>query len=156
MAVWTGPGFLARTCLLLTLTLAGCKRAPENVTPEGAARELLRTFESISADPARSKDALALLGPTTLKNLEARAQRASKVEGRSISPGDYLAAVRYVPHARPAKYETTLNAGGDRAEVSVLDDSGRELLRLPLVKQGELWRVELSLPELQPLHKRAT
>lgn len=147
---------LRAIAIVSLLLVAGCKRAPENVTPEGATRELLAALEGITTDPARAKDALTLLGPNAIKNLEARAQRASKVEGRTIAASDYLAAARILPHAKPAKYETTLNSSSDRAEVVVLDESGRELVRLPLVKQGELWRVELPLPELQPLHKRPT
>lgn len=139
---------------LLVVGLAACKPKPENATPEGAVRELFSALEAMSTDPARSKDALALLGPSTSKNLEARAQRASKVEGRTIAASDYLAAVRYLPRTRIAKLTSKLGASGDLAEVSALDDAGRELTRVSVVKQEELWRVELALPEMQPLQKR--
>lgn len=138
----------------LALVLGACKRAPENATPEGAVRELFAALEGMASEPARSKDALALLGPSTSKNLEARAQRASKVEGRTIGAAEYLAAVRYLPKSRATKYTTTLGASADLAEVSVLDEAGHELTHVATVKQGELWRVELALPEMQPLQKR--
>ena len=141
--------------LLLGLSLGGCKRAPENVTPEGAVRELFAALEGMSTEPSRAKDALALLGPSTSKNLEARAQRASKVEGRTIAPADYLAAARYLPRARAATYTTALGASGELAEVTAMDETGRDLVHVATVKQGELWRVELALPEMQPLQKRA-
>jgi hypothetical protein len=141
--------------LALVLALCACKRKPENVTPEGAVRELFAALEGLSTDPARSKDALLLLGPSTVKNLEARAQRASKVEGRTISSAEYLAAVRYLPRTRATKFTTSVGASGDVAEVSALDEAGHELTHLAVLKQGELWRVELPLPDMQPLQKRA-
>lgn len=139
---------------LVTLACA-CKPKPENVTPEGAVRELFAALEGMTTDPSRSKDALALLGPATSKNLEARAQRASKVEGRTIGAAEYLAAGRYLPRSRTAKLTATLGASGDVADVVALDDTGRELTHLTVLKQGELWRVELPLPDMQPLQKRA-
>lgn len=141
--------------LALLLAVGGCKRTPENVTPEGAVRELFAALEGMSTEPSRSKDALLLLGPNTSKNLEARAQRASKVEGRTIATADYLAAVRYLPRTRATTYATTLGASGELAEVTAMDESGRDLVHVTTVKQGELWRVELALPEMQPLQKRA-
>ena len=146
---------MRRLALVLLVVVGACKPKPENVTPAGAVRELFASLEAMATDPARSKDALALLGPTTSKNLEARAQRASKVEGRTIGAGEYLAGVRYLPRSRTAKYTTALNASGDVAEVAALDESGRELTHLTVVKRGELWRVELPLPDMQPLQKRA-
>lgn len=147
--------FLPLALSVTALALGGCRRAPENATPEGAVRELFASLEGMAAEPARSKDALALLGPATSKNLEARAQRASKVEGRTIGPAEYLAAARYLPRSRAAKYTTVLGASGDLAEVAVLDEAGHDLTRLATVKQGDLWRVELPLPDLPPLQKRA-
>ena len=148
---------------LLAALSVGCKRAPENATPEGAATELLAALEAMATDPARSKDALALLGPVTSKNLEGRAQRASKVEGRTLSAAQYLAGVRYLPKTRVAKLTVTpgggasgpLPAQAEVAEITATDDQGRDLVHLTAVKQGELWRIELPLPDMQPLQKRA-
>lgn len=141
--------------LAVAMLAVGCKRAPENATPEGAVRELLSALEGMTTEPSRSKDALALLGPNASKNLEARAQRASKVEGRTIAAAEYLAAVRYLPRGRASRFTTAIGASGDVAEVTVLDEGGRELTHLSVLKQGELWRVELPLPEMPPLQKRA-
>lgn len=145
----------ALVLLVAVVVLCGCKPKPENVTPEGAVRELFSALEAMANDPARSKEVLTLLGPTTSKNLEARAQRASKVEGRTIGAAEYLAAARYLPRSRVAKLTTTLGPSGDVADVAALDETGRELTHLTALKQGELWRVELPLPDMQPLQKRA-
>ena len=144
-----------RVLVLALVLLAACKPKPENVTPEGTVRALFGALEAMSTDPARSKDALAMLGPATAKNLEARAQRASKVEGRTISAADYLSTVRYLPRAHAVSYVTSLGASGDVADVAAADEQGHELAHVTLEKRGELWRVELPLPDLPALQRRA-
>lgn len=148
------PARKLRQLAALALLLVGCQKRPENATPEGAARELMSALEGIAGDPTRSKQALRMLGPVTLKNLETRAARASKVEGRTISSADYLAASRYLPRTRVAKVQSELNVSQDQAALSLLDANGSEVTRLAAAKVGEVWLLELGLPELPPLPKR--
>ena len=139
--------------LALLAAFAACSRPPADSTPEGVVRAWLDHMEAWSDDPKEGHEAYALLGPAARANLEARAGRASQVQGRRAEPYDMLAEGRFGLKFRPKTMHS--NIVGDRATVEVTgDDPGAEHATLRCVREANGWRVEPELPEATPLQKR--
>ena len=138
--------------VLLTLVLAACSRPPPDATPEGAIKTWLERMETQVSDPAETKSAYAMLSKQTHQNLEKRAERASRIEGRRIEPQEMLAQGRFALRFPPRKFST--RASGDTATVEVSGDDPADHATLHCVKEGPVWRVDLTLPELVDLPRR--
>lgn len=136
----------ARALLSLAVAfgLAACSRPAPDATPEGAVRMWIERMETASDDPRAAREAYALMGPLTRKNLEERAERASRAQGRRFEPAEMIApgrfGLRFRPHALIARIE------GDRATVEAVGEAEVERATVPCVKEGAAWRVELDLP----------
>lgn len=138
---------------LLLLSIFACSRTPPDATPEGAVRELIERMEQNDGAPERASAAYELLSETTRANLIERAKRASSATGRPIPPEQMLAPSRFVLLFRPQQIEARIE--GDRAFVDVFGaDPAVDRARIPLVREGERWRIELGLPELPPVERR--
>jgi hypothetical protein len=137
----------------LVAVAVGCSHPAPNATPESAVRAWLEHMEDSSGDPLEAKEAYALLGPRARANLEARAARASQVEGRRAQPFEMLADGRFGLKFRPKAMHATVN--GTDAVVDVTGDDPRaEYARVVCVKEGGGWRVELEVPEVSALPRR--
>ena len=96
------------------------------------------------------REAYALLGPTARGNLEQRAERASRVQGRRVEPYEILAEGRFGLKFRPKTMTTHVT--DDRATVEVL--GGEPLTEHATVqcakdpRQPGAWRVEPNLPDV--------
>lgn len=141
-----------RRLLIALCLLAACSRRAPDATPEGALREWLDHMEASVDDPREAHAAYALLGPQARKNLEDRAERASRVQGRRVDPGDMLATGRFGLRFRPQSMRATIT--GDDATVEVVGDDPAERATVRCRKEGEAWRVEPSLPDLLDLPRR--
>jgi hypothetical protein len=132
----------------------GCSHAAPNATPEGAVRAWIEHMEDSAGDPAEAKEAYALLGPRARQNLEARAARASQIEGRRAQPIEMLAEGRFGLKFRPKAMHATLT-GADAVVDVTGDDPAAEHARVLCTREGSAWHVEPELPEVSALPRRA-
>jgi len=98
-------------------------------------------------DPGEAKEAYALLGPKTKHNLEARAERAGKVEGRRAQAFEMLAEGRFGLKFRPKAMHAVV--AGEDATVDVTgDDPVTEHAKVICVREPDGWHVEAELPDV--------
>lgn len=135
----------ARVFVLLA-GLAGCSHPPPDSTPIGAVNLFLDDMESADEDPRFMRRAYDLLGPAARTNLEERARRTARAQGRQVAPWEMLAAGRFGLAFRPkTRRETRV---GDRATVEVLGaDPALERASIVCVHESAGWRIEPQLPE---------
>jgi hypothetical protein len=135
--------FLPPFALLLC---AGCSRPPPDSTPDGAARLFLDEMEAAEDDAREMRRAYDLLGPSARANLEERARRTSRLQGRQVKPWDMLAAGRFGVAFRPKTMRSKVV--GDRASVEVLGaDPLNERATVVCVREPGGWRIEPEFPE---------
>jgi hypothetical protein len=126
--------------------VAGCSRAPQDASPDGAVRAFLDDMEAASDDPRVMQHAYGFLGPATRANLQERARRTSRLQGRQVAPWEMLAAGRFGLAFRPKSMRSAVV--GDRATVEVLGGaSGSEHASVVCVRESAGWRIEPGLPE---------
>ncbi len=137
---------LSRRSVLFSLfALAACGRSTPDSTPEGAVRLWLEKMESAADDGRAMKEAYQLLGPKARQNLEERADRASRGQGRRYQPFEMLAEGRFGLRFRPQSMSTRID--GDVAWVEVTGDGPDEHATVKCAREGNAWRVEPDLPE---------
>ncbi len=147
------PRLLAPVFAAALLAASACSHPPPNATPEGAVRAWLEHMEESMGDPGEAKEAFALLGPRARQNLEARAARASQVEGRQAQPVEMLAEGHFGLRFRPKAMHATVT--GATAVVDVTgDDPGVEHASVVCVREGDGWRVEPELPDVAAPQRR--
>jgi hypothetical protein len=123
----------------------GCSRPPADATPEGAVRLFLDAMEGAETDAHEMHRAYDLLGPAARANLEERARRTSRLQGRQAEPWDMLAAGRFGVAFRPRTMRSKVV--GDRASVEVLGaDPQNEAATVICVHETGGWRIEPELP----------
>ena len=132
--------------------LVGCARKPENVTPEGAVRELTSRLEALDGGEGDARAVYDLLSERAQVNLQARAERYSNASGRQIAAWAMIvpsrSRLRFVPQSYQAK------VAGKYALVEVLGVSADQAAQIPCVREKNLWHVDLNFPELAPLVRR--
>jgi hypothetical protein len=154
---------------VLSAPAAGCSRNQPDATPEGVARLWLERMEDSTDDPAANKEAFDILSARTKKNLEQRALRDGPRQGRRIAPQEMLAAGYFGLKFRPKHFKaqgpvagSNGISNGDRIAVEVRGDDKSEFALITCVREPNkeredkklVWRVELDLPEPEPLEKR--
>jgi hypothetical protein len=131
----------------LVLAFAACSHPPPDSTPSGAVRLFLEDMESADEDPRLMRHAYDLLGPTARANLEERAHRAARAQGRQVAPWEMLAAGRFGLAFRPNTKAMREVRVGDRATVEVLGaDPATEHASVVCVREPGGWRIEPDLP----------
>src|SRR3954452_21379089 len=93
---------------LLFALFASCSRAAPDATCENAVRLWLERMEASTEDGRAAREAYAILGPTARTNLERRAERASRVQGRQVEPYEMLAEGRFGLKFRPKQMTTRI------------------------------------------------
>jgi hypothetical protein len=137
------PALVATIAFALAI---GCSRPPPDATPDGAARLFLDEMEAAEDDAREMRRAYDLLGPTARANLEERARRTSRLQGRQVQPWDMLAAGRFGVAFRPKTMRAKVV--GDRASVEVLGaDPQNERATVVCVREAGGWRIEPEFPE---------
>jgi hypothetical protein len=132
--------------VLAVVALAACSRPPPDASPEGAVRLFLDDMEASESDARETRHAYDLLGPTARANLEERARRTSRLQGRQVNPWDMLAAGRFGVAFRPKTMRSKVV--GDRASVEVLgSDAQSERATVVCVREPAGWRIEPELPD---------
>jgi hypothetical protein len=142
---------LPRRALVLigsaALAMAGlaCRQADEARTPAGAVRAFARAADPRSALRDRER-VCSLIGPRTRARLEESARRATQQAGarRALQWTDMLV----IGMARP-RYDLNgvrvLESSDQRALVETRGPGGsRETVEV--VREGELWKIELPVP----------
>ncbi|HWL84171.1 MAG TPA: hypothetical protein VNO21_00030 [Polyangiaceae bacterium] len=133
---------------------AGCTRSPPDATPDGVVQLWLEKMEASTKDPRAAREAYALLGPATRHNLEVRAQRASRIQGRRFEPYEMLAEGRFGLKFRPKTMHVAAVAGNE-AKVDVVGaDPAAEHASVQCAREQSVWRIEPDLPELTDLPRR--
>lgn len=132
--------------LALVLALGSCSRAAPDSTPEGAVRLWLEKMESAADDGRATKEAYQLLGPRARANLEERAHRASRGQGRRYEPHEMLAEGRFGLRFRPKTMKARVD--GADAYVEVKGDGPDERAMVRCAREGAAWRVEPDLPDV--------
>lgn len=141
----SAPGRTRGVLALGIAILGGCSRPPPDATPERALRLFLDDMDSTGDDPASTRRAYGLLGPSARANLGERARRTSELLGRHIEPWEMLAAGFFGVAFRPMSMRSTVV--GDRATVDVFgDDPHSEHAVVACVREGLVWRIEPSFP----------
>ena len=139
--------------LALVAGSQACSRPPPDATPDGVVRLWLEKMESSSEDPGAAREAYALLGPSAKHNLEQRAERAGRMQGRRFEPYEMLAEGRFGLKFRPKGM--TVQTQGDEARVDVVGadpQNERATVRCSRdPKDRELWRIEPDLPPVPEL-----
>jgi hypothetical protein len=124
----------------------GCGRPPPDATPDGATRLFLDSMEAAEDDAREMRRAYNLLGPAGRANLEERARRTSRLQGRQVEPWDMLATGRFGVAFRPKTMRSKIV--GDRATVEVLGaDPQNERATVVCVHEAGGWRIEPEFPE---------
>jgi hypothetical protein len=132
--------------VLLLVLASGCSHAPPDATPDGAVKLFLDEMEQASDDPRLMRAAYGLLGPAARANLEERARRTSRLQGRQAHAWEMLAAGRFGLAFRPKAYRPAVV--GDRASVEVFGAAPQtEHASVLCVHEAAGWRVEPGLPE---------
>lgn len=131
---------------VLGVTVTGCTRAAPDATPDGALRVWLEKMETSAEDPRAFGEAYPLLGPRARANLEARAERASRSQGRRFQPREMLAVGHFGLKFRPKTM--TAHVTGDDAIVDVRGEGDSEFARVRCTREKGGWRVEPDLPEV--------
>jgi len=140
---FTFTGTLVGLALVL---LVGCGKGRVDGTPEAAVRSMLERLENSSTDPRQTKEAYALMGPNARAQLQERAARATRLQGRRVEPYEMLAPGRFGLRFRPKRMKTQLT--GDTATVTVEGTESAQSASISCVREAEGWRVEAEFPEL--------
>jgi hypothetical protein len=138
----------------MVLVLVGaCSRVPPDATPDGALRLWIERMEQPTSDTKQAQEAYALLGPETRANLEERAARASRAQGRHLESYEMLALGRFGLKFRPASMHA--QTAGDSARVEVVgDDPTVDHASVRMKREFGTWKVELDLVPLPPVQRR--
>jgi hypothetical protein len=139
------PGRRALLLAALAAAAAGCRQADEARTPAGAVRAFARAADPRSAVRDRER-VCSLIGPRTRARLQESAHRATQQAG-SRRPFDWKDML-VVGMARPSydlEDARVVEAGDRRALVEARGRGGAPEV-VEVVREGELWKVELPAP----------
>ena len=132
--------------LLVAACAIGCARKPADATPEGALELFLQALDDTSHDPSANARAYALLDPASRESLRVRAARATSITGKALVADQMLAPVWSSPRFAIERMHAEIDGTGARAMVDVFGaDPVMQHVRVPLVREGEAWRVEMGL-----------
>lgn len=136
-----------RTALALLVALTGCAR--ESVrSPEESVAAFVADLDRARVDPAARRAAYEHLSQRSRSALQDRASRASQVSGWALQPWEMIAPGRIRWRIRFDRSLLRARVSGDRAVVTARGLSGG-VADVPLVREGERWRVDLDLPPMQ-------
>ena len=118
--------------------------------PVATVRSFLELMDRSSSDERALAEAHALLDRRARKALQARADRARALSGRSFEPWQMLTQgrfrLRFVP-VSPGGLRARVE--GQRAVVVASGAQPGERAEIPLVREDDGWRIELALPALR-------
>jgi hypothetical protein len=129
-----------------------CAKKPADATPEGAVESFLHEIDDAPRDPSAAARAYALLAEAPRESLRLRAERARSITGQRATPETMLA-----PLWSPARFEierVKSRPGADASHVLVDVygvDPGAQHVTVPVVREGDRWRIVLAIPPPPPV-----
>jgi len=144
-------GALRLVFVVVACFFASCARKPSDATPEGALDTFLHAVEETPHDPSAPTRAYALLSTPTRDALKARATRATAVTGKATTPEAMLSPLWTPMRFAVERTTTSIDPDGMRAVVEVFGvDPTTQHVKVPMVKEGDRWRIVLEIPEPKP------
>jgi hypothetical protein len=135
---------MVRMSVAVLSLLAACSSEPTDETPRGALRLFLSAMERSDYDDGALFEAYELLDSQARADLDARASSANALPGRDREPWQMLAQGRFQLRFQPRPdFEEVVD--GDRATVIVRGYREGERADVPMVREGDHWRVVLRL-----------
>lgn len=144
---------MGRWLALVALT-AACSGPPSDDTPAGALRLFVESVERArqSVGPERDaalEQAYELVDEASRAELEERTRGAESLGARDHEPFELLAAYPRREGAgalptRASAFRERLDPDGSHATVSVRSPAGA--IEVPMVREGDAWRVVLAVP----------
>lgn len=136
--------------LTATWILTACGGSKVDEAPEGVLRRFLGAMERSAWEPEARKEAYGLLDQAAQRELKRRAEVASTLATRDFAPWEMMAPGRFVLHFQPRRRDAMRSRiQGRKAVVVVRGEGKQEQARVPMVHEGESWRVVLALPPVQ-------
>jgi hypothetical protein len=136
--------------VFLTLLASGCSATPSTETPIGALTLLLSAMDGSGDDPEALRTAFFLLDKEARQELTQRAHKAEAIAGRELMPWEMLVpgrfSLRFAPGSRGGMHAKVT---GNRAVVTVTAENKQRTADVPLVREADGWRVELTALGLQ-------
>ncbi len=135
--------------LALLGAASGCSSTPTDETPSGALTLFLEAMSRSEWDRDALRDAYELLSPAARESLTERARMANTLSGRSHEPWEMLSQgrfrLRFAPRRQGGMIERIEDDG---AVVVVAGARDGERAEVPMVREGDRWRVALELPSV--------
>lgn len=142
---------IIRIGVVCSVIIAGCNTTPSTETPIGALNLFLAAMDRSAEDPEALRTAYFLLDKKARQELAQRARNAEAVAGREIMPWEMLVQGRFSMRFEPAaRGGMRAKITGDRAVVTVTTEKNRRRAEVPLVREADGWRVELTIPKRLP------
>lgn len=139
---------------LACLAVSACRRSGGEPSCEAVVRTWLEQLEREENDPRAAAQSYALLGPTARAALEARAERATRMQGQKYEPMRMLAEGRFALRFRPKQIVSHVR--GPEASVDITgEDPSLERATVRCVQEADGWKVEPDLPPPLPLERRS-
>ena len=132
--------------VLLVALGAACSRS-RNTSPEETVQAFVAAMEQSRSEPAQRRRAFEYLSEAAQAGLAVRAQRASQLSGHEFEPWEMLAPGRWQLRFQFDPETLMARVEGSRAVVTVRGVTGG-VADVPLVREGDRWRVDLDLPPM--------
>ena len=133
--------------VVVAATTPACGDEPSDDTPTGALLLFLDAMDRSSWDDGALEIAYGLLASDAREQLRARAERASSLSHREFEPWEMLPQGRF-RRRFSARRGLRERIDGEHAVVTVLGSREGEHADVPLVREGEAWRVVLDIPAM--------
>jgi hypothetical protein len=134
-----------RFLALLLLLLAACAPDPTELGPVEALSTFLAAIDRSAQAPEQRKMAFEWLDASSQAALKERAELSASLAGRSLAPWEMLVPGRLGFSLRSmGNVRMSAEVSGEKATVSI-PVHGREPVRVPMVREGGRWRVQLGL-----------
>ena len=138
---------------VLLWAVTSCGKRKPTASPEAAVRELVDRMQQVQGHEGDARAVYELLSSRARANLSGRARRYSDASGKTIAPDAMLVPSRFTFRFLPQRYSAQVS--GPQARVLVLGAASDEHAEVGCVFEEGGWRVDLALPPLPPIQKRA-
>lgn len=135
--------------VVAALALGACTGTPHDDTPVGAVRLFVAAMERSAEDRRGLEEAYHLLSLATRERLVERAREAAALGAREREPWEMMvegtAHLRFTPRAGGFRQQRE-GGSADRVTVLVLGSEEGQRAEIPVVREDDVWRVELEVP----------
>lgn len=133
--------------IVLALAAIACSDVPTDETPRGTVQLFLAAMQRSEHDEEALRDAYVLLSTPARRALQERAHTATSYGADEVQPWQMLVRGGFRQTFTPARGGGMRERiDGDRATVTVRDESGQRRAEVPLVREDGRWRLVLDIP----------